>query len=72
MKFSGLFKFTRTNTLKWFIWLEIYTDKLIEDLNNLTPIADIQAEELRLIRELEDGLSQKIKNAILDNIQKKS
>ena len=43
---------------KWFTWLEIITDEMVKDLNNLPTINEI---ELELIDNLAKAISENIK-----------
>ena len=63
---------TQTNELKWFTRLEIWTKQMKEDLDKLPKFEDIQKEESRLIKEMEEKISKNIrKNQALSPYAKK-
>ena len=49
---SELYSSSQTDTLKWFTWLALVTEQMIEDLKNMRNI-DVQASEEALVKELQ-------------------
>jgi hypothetical protein len=43
---------TQTNKLKWFTWLAIVTQEMVDDLMKMKTLGEIQDEEQRLINEI--------------------
>ena len=63
---------TQTNELKWFTQLEILTKQMKEDLDKLPNFENIQKEESKLIKEMEEKIEKNIrKNQALAPYAKK-
>jgi len=56
---------TQTNELKWFSLLALWTKQMKEDWDKLPTMEDIQKEEAKIIKEMEEKISKRIKQNII-------